>query len=194
MKEQWEWIVYNGHDMTGRYMVSTTGRVRSVERYTRFGQLVRDRILRQRDSSGRGNTVYKEVTLSDNGKVFDVEVHRLVATAFIPNPDNKRYVNHIDGNGSNNNIENLEWCTGSENMYHSVRVLGNNSRNWSAKPIKQMTEDGNDVIKVWHCAWDVQRELGISQVGVSRAARRVKKSGIFKGYRWDFVDREYDEH
>lgn len=193
LKEQWAWIIYNGHDMTGKYMISTIGRVRSVERYTKFGQLIKDRILRQRDSSGRGNTIYKEVTLSDNGKVFDVEVHRLVATAFIPNPESKRCVNHIDGNGSNNCVENLEWCSHSENMYHSVRKLGNNSRKWSAKPVKQMTEDGSEVIKVWHCAWDVQRELGISQVGVSRAARRFKKSGIFKGYRWDFVGKEYDE-
>ena len=193
MDEQWAWIVYNGHDMTGKYMVSTDGRVKSVDRVIVTGQHVRGKVLRQRDGSGRGNTVYKEVTLSDDGKVFDVEVHRLVATAFIPNPDGKRCVNHIDGNGSNNNVNNLEWCTHSDNMYHSVRVLGNNSRKWSAKPVKQMTEDGSHVIKVWHCAWDVQRELGISQVGVSRAARRVKKSGVFKGYRWDFVNATYEE-
>lgn len=192
MEERWEWIVYNGHDMTGCYMVSDKGRVRSVERYTRFGQLVKDRILRQRDGSGRGNTVYKEVTLSDHGKVFDVEVHRLVATAFIEKPEGAQCVNHKDGNGSNNNVENLEWCTFKENAKHSVNVLGNHSRKWKSKPVKQMTEDGKEVIKVWENAWDVQRELGISQVGVSRAARREKKSGIFKGYRWDFVGIGYE--
>lgn len=197
MDEQWAWIVYNGRDMTGKYMISSCGRVRSVERRTRFGQLVKDRILCQRNSgnsNGRGKTHYKEVTLYSDGKPLDVEVHRLVATAFIPNPNNLKCVNHKDGDGTNNCVENLEWCTQSDNMLHNVRVLGHNSRNWSAKPVKQMTEDGTQVLKIWHCAWDVQRELGISQVGISRAARRAKKSGIFKGYRWDFVDREYDEH
>ena len=191
MQEQWKWIVYNNHDMTGKYMISNTGLVRSVERYTRFGQLVKDRILRQREGSKRGNTVYKEVTLSDNGKVFDVEVHRLVATAFIENPDELPCVNHKDGNGTNNNVDNLEWCTYSDNANHSVKVLGNSSRKWSSKPVKQMTLDGTETIKVWTNAWDVQRELGLSQVGISRAARRCKKDGTYKGYRWDFVGVNY---
>lgn len=185
--EQWEWIVYNGHDLTGRYMISSYGRVRSVERRTRFGQLVPDRILKQRNSSGRGNTFYKEVTLSDDGKTFDVEVHRLVATAFLKKPDGAQCVNHKDGNGSNNSVDNLEWCTFKENVRHSMQELNNNPRRWKSKAVAQIDADGNTV-KVWESAWEVQRTLGISQVGISRAARRVKKSGVFKGYRWDYVD------
>ena len=187
MEERWEWVVYNGHDMTGCYMVSDKGRVRSVERYTRFGQLVKDKILKQRDTSGRGNTTYKEVTLSDNGKVFDVEVHRLVATAFVEKPEGAQCVNHKDGNGSNNDASNLEWCTFKDNVRHSIESIGNDPRKWKSKPVKQIDLDGN-LVKVWPSAWEAQRQLNISQVGISRAARRVKKSGIFNGYRWDFAN------
>lgn len=193
MEEQWKWILYNNHDFTGKYMVSDMGRIKSVARSTRYNHFPEDKILKQRNGSGRGNTTYKTVTLWDNGKQVDVEVHRLVATAFLPNPDGLKCVNHKDGNGTNNAVDNLEWCSYKQNARHSVDVLGNTPRKWKMKAVKQISENG-ELIRVWDCAWDVQRELGISQVGISRAARRAKKSGIFKGYRWDFVDREYDEH
>ena len=58
--------------------------------------------------------------LSKQGKVKTITVHRLVAQAFIPNPDSKPEVNHIDGDKKNNNMSNLEWCTSSENVQHAV--------------------------------------------------------------------------
>jgi len=63
---------------------------------------------------------YWRVNVTINGKSYQKPVHRLIATAFIPNPDNKPQVNHIDGNKQNNSVENLEWVTNSENRKHAV--------------------------------------------------------------------------
>ena len=65
---------------------------------------------------------YCHVGLTINGKVKRCRVHRLVTNAFLPNPDKKPYVNHIDGCRSNNNINNLEWCTPSYNTQHAVKL------------------------------------------------------------------------
>lgn len=65
---------------------------------------------------------YHKVCLTTNGKNKTFTVHRLIIGAFIPNPENKPFVNHIDGNKLNNNIENLEWCTQKENIEHAWKT------------------------------------------------------------------------
>ena len=71
-----------------------------------------------------GSTGYAKVTLvKEHGGRLYANIHRLVAVAFIPNPDDKPYVNHIDGDKLNNHLDNLEWVTPSENMIHACRVL-----------------------------------------------------------------------
>lgn len=78
---------------------------------------------------------YKRATLCFNGKAKKYSVHRLVAEAFIPNPNNYPIVNHIDGNPSNNHVSNLEWCTFSHNERHSYKALG------KINPIRKLTAD-----------------------------------------------------
>ena len=183
---RWKWIIYNGHDFTNKYQVSDEGEIRSVDRWTkRNRQFFPGRIIKQRDTKKRGNTKYKTVTLWDDGKQVDIEVHRLVAVAFIENPEGKKCVNHKDGDGTNNKAVNLEWCTFSENAKHSVQILGNNPKRWKAKPVEQKTLDGK-IVKIWESAWEIQRQLGFCQVSISRCCRRQKKSGIQYGYIWDF--------
>jgi hypothetical protein len=97
----------------GRYFISVDGEVYSTPKDGKPAKLLKQEVLT------RSSTNYRRVTLSKNGKVKRFQVHRLVANAFIPNPDNKPFVNHIDNNGENNTITNLEWCTHSENMLHA---------------------------------------------------------------------------
>ena len=109
IKEVWKDV----KGFAGYYQVSNLGRVKSLKyNKTRF--------LKKEIAKGK----YNRVTLSKENKTTRFQVHRLVASHFISNPNNKPCVNHKDGNGFNNSVENLEWCTYSENERHSYDVLG----------------------------------------------------------------------
>ena len=113
MKELWSEI--NGYD--GKYLISNMGRVMSTKKWdVNLRQYVDcDAVLKPMDN-GNG---YLYVKLLQHQKRKNVYIHRLVAEAFIPNPDNKKYVNHKDYDITNNNVDNLEWCTASENIQYS---------------------------------------------------------------------------
>jgi hypothetical protein len=89
------------------YLISDLGNVWS-ERYDRALSPIKQR--------------YLTIDMRHNGSKFKASVHRMVAETFIPNPDNKPYVNHIDGNKHNNAVSNLEWVTASENSFHAVEA------------------------------------------------------------------------
>lgn len=100
----WKKIIYN--EITTDYSVSDKGEVRKD---------TTNHLMKLQIQQG-----YSHVTIQINGKPKRFRVHRLVAEAFIPNPDGKPYVNHIDGNRQNNSITNLEWVTPAENTRHAV--------------------------------------------------------------------------
>lgn len=109
------WLPVVGHE--GYYEVSNLGEVRSV-RYDHNGQVIYSRLLKP-SMKQRG---YLGVVLSKQNSTTNHLVHRLVAIAFLSNPDNLPEVNHIDGDKTNCKVDNLEWCSGSENLHHAYRT------------------------------------------------------------------------
>lgn len=102
MIEQWK----NVTGFVGRYQVSNFGRVRSLDMFIN-GRVRHGRILTNRNRPDG----YQDVLLSYNGKQYRPKVHRLVAQAFVANPDGLEEINHKDEDKTNNAVENLEWCT-----------------------------------------------------------------------------------
>lgn len=155
--EVWESVV----GYVGIYEVSNFGRVKSVNRPNEiFLKIILEK-------------GYQKVSLNKNGKKFKASVHRLIAQSFIPNPENKPQVNHINGIRNDNRIENLEWCTRSENIKHSYDILKRKSnggfKKESCKKVAQYDLYGN-LITVFDSVKCVERKLGIKCKDVSACA------------------------
>ena len=116
MKEIWKDI--KGYE--GYYQISSLGRVKSLNRTKKHSYnsiaLLKEKYLKPQSANG-----YKFVRLCKGNNVKMKIVHRLVAEAFIPNPNNYKEINHKDENKSNNNISNLEWCTHKYNINYGTR-------------------------------------------------------------------------
>lgn len=150
------WKKIEGYD--DRYYVSSDGRVIGAN-----GLL----------KPVKGKDGYMRVNVAIDGKFRLCLVHRLVAENFIPNPENKAEVNHIDGDKSNNDISNLEWVTREENIQHAHRVL----KKMGDKPVVNL-----DTGDIYASHTDAAKAVGVAGAGsISDAIKRKGKSG---GFRW----------
>ena len=130
---------------------------------------------------------YLRIQLWDKGNVQFVSLHRLIAEAFIPNPGNKPFVNHINGNKQDNRVENLEWCTQKENIAHAwENGLSHRRLNTSGIRIAQFTKDGK-FLREFPSQMEAERQLGFPHSCISQA---IKRRGTAYGYRWEVVRNE----
>jgi len=185
-------------DFEGIYEVSNDGRVRSLDKKVnvsnQYGAKAK-RIIKGRELKQIFNGMYYVVGLSNNNKMKQYFVHRLVAETFIDNPNNYNCVNHIDCNKLNNNVNNLEWCSKEYNTSVAWKdgqiniPKGKNNKMYGkygkdankSKPIYQYDLQGN-FIKKWDSQKDVERELGFRQNCISNCALGRSKSSY--GYVW----------
>ena len=114
--------------LNGLYQISNLGMVKALERRKNCNRgygIIKEHVMKQTSA----NSEYCRVPLTNKQHVKKYYlVHRLVAEAFIPNPNNLPQVNHIDGNKSNNCVTNLEWCTREDNIKHAYKIGLNPSR------------------------------------------------------------------
>lgn len=194
-KEIWKPI----KEYEGLYEVSNLGRVRSLDKIVKKWdgeRLLKGRVLKE----NIGKFGYRKSILTKNHKAKTLLLHRLVANTFIPNPENKPQVNHIDGNKGNNNVDNLEWVTASENVKHAYSTELKNPSNKqiekitqlgkeSNKPIKQLDLEGN-TINIWDSMTKASKDLNINLSSISMCCNKnsSRKRLSAGGFKWEYIE------
>lgn len=154
------------------YEVSNLGRVCSFKgRYPRILKLVKDQYG------------YLQVILYTGRKKVTKKVHRLVAEAFVPNPENKPQVNHIDENKLNNEVDNLEWVTCGENINHGTGIR--RSTEARSKAVVQYTTDGV-FMDLYSSLMEAERVTGIAKSSICQVCRGKRKTA--GGYEWCYEE------
>lgn len=178
-----EWRDIEGYE---GYQISSEGRVRSLDRCVVYKDgskhFYKGKILK----FSINVFGYYQIGLCKNGVRKFHRVNRLVAKAFIPNPDNLPEVNHKDEDKTNNNVDNLEWCDRKYNMNYGTAIergsekLRNNHK--LSKKVYQYTLD-NQLVKVWDSTMECQRN-GYHSGHISNCCRGILKQ--HKGYKWSY--------
>jgi len=150
------------------YEASNKGKIRHIQKH---------RIIPQPLNNG-----YKQVSLRDtnNKKSLTIRTHRIIATEFVENPNDLKYVNHKDGDKENNNAENLEWVTSSANSRHAYDT---GLKKPTTKRVIQYSID-NEFIKVFNSIVEAAKEVKISDRRISDACRT--ESHELGGYIWKY--------
>jgi len=186
MKEEWK----NIEEFTN-YQASNTGKIRN----TIFQNNIVKKEKIKEIIPHKQNSGYLIVSLYKNGKHYNRSVHRLVAQTFISNPNNLQQVNHKDGNKENNCVDNLEWCTQSENMKHAYKngltkaqATGRYGKNnLKAIKINMLDKNNGKLLKQFGSIIDGAKYVGASKSChiVSCCKGRLKSA---YGYRWEYVN------
>ena len=178
------------------YQVSTMGNVKSLN----FNKTSIEKILKPRDN-GNG---YLTVCLWKNNAYKHKYIHRLVCETFLPNPENKPCIDHVNCVRSDNRLENLRWATYTENLTNPITrkrnsdthreiYQGENNPNYGnrgklnslSKPIVQLDLFGN-IINLWHSAKDAERECGFDASTITKCCKGKKQT--HKGFKWMYLD------
>ena len=178
-----EWRDVEGYE--GIYQVSNMGRIRSLDRQILSHHNCKISIKGRIISPAKCVSGYEEAHLYKNGIRRALLLHRIVAKAFIPNPNNFPEVNHKDENIQNNCVENLEWCDSKYNANYGTRnqrCYESNRKHF--KPIYQIDFTSGEKIKRWDCIADAARALKIHEEQISRVCKgRNKTAG---GFLWEY--------
>lgn len=179
-----EWKIFKD-----KYLVSNTGKIISLKHNNTNNIKTLKPVIRK--------TGYKYITINNKQYVL----HRVVAECFIPNIDNKPFINHIDGNKLNNNVKNLEWCTAKENCIHAVKnnlIRFNTPKHIeSAKKNIQKAIDGNlvrinmftkkgEYIKTYDSIIEASRQTGANATHISLCAKGKQKT--CGGFIWRYYE------
>ena len=152
-----------------------------IERDGKIYSLRKNRYLKPKENWDG----YLRIQIWDKGKCSFVAIHRLVAQEYIPNPENKPFVNHINGNKQDNRVENLEWCTQKENIQHAFRTGLSHKQEYNTSPLCKeiLVYFPDDTQAIFPSTMEIERRLNITHSIVSRHAKNGKDyKGIYFRY------------
>lgn len=209
MTEEWRDIYFTDkgviYDYRGLYWVSNLGKVKAkasvTNQYHKKGEVyeIKYRYNRRKHNKNGGLGGYCIVALYNKGKRRDVQLHRIVANMFIPNPNNLPQVNHKDGNKLNNVVNindlygettNLEWCNNSYNQIEAYRLglhkKKTGKEHVNSKPILQYDLQGN-FLKEWECITEAQKYYANGKTNCISMCLRNKCKTAY-GYKWKYKE------
>ena len=185
MEEIWKDI--EGYE--GLYQVSNMGNIKSMKRQSCDGRYSYEEFIKKPSYNNYG---YKIISLMKDRKSKLFLVHRLVAKAFIPNPNKLPYINHKDECRDNNIASNLEWCTalyysnyGSRNKKLSDLKSGIYNRKDQSKPVLQYDKCGNFIAR-YASTCEAKRKTGLNQSNISACCRGVSNHKTVGGFIFKF--------